>query len=158
MAGQTSINNNARVADFGPGNYRSKVANSTKTASFTVDPLGDETTYVLDAAAGLTVTLPAATGSGAHYSFHVKTTITSNNYTFTPAGTDAYVGYSHAAATDASGATKGFATSAATTINLNGTTKMGIAGDYVELRDIGLGLWAVRILGTATGTLATPFA
>ena len=40
---------------------------------------------------------------------------------------------------------------------MNGSTTGGIAGDIVELEDIATNLWSVKVLGSATGTEATPF-
>jgi hypothetical protein len=43
------------------------------------------------------------------------------------------------------------------TITLNGTTTGGIKGDRVEIEDIATNLYYVRVVGSATGTEATPF-
>ncbi|MCA9687878.1 MAG: hypothetical protein KC457_37315, partial [Myxococcales bacterium] len=43
------------------------------------------------------------------------------------------------------------------TITFNGSTTGGIKGATVELQDVASNLWAVRVVGAATGTEATPF-
>jgi hypothetical protein len=66
--GVTSLNTSARVKDAGPGPYGTSGGRlSTLTASTTLDDSYDDKTVLLDALAGLTVTLPTATGSGWKY-------------------------------------------------------------------------------------------
>ena len=48
-------------------------------------------------------------------------------------------------------------TSTSDTITMNGSTKGGIVGDLIELIDADSGFWQVRVIGSATGTEATPF-
>ena len=43
------------------------------------------------------------------------------------------------------------------TITMNGSTKGGILGDWIELVDADSGFWQVRVMGSATGIEATPF-
>lgn len=120
----------------------------------------DGRTLLLDNAAGATVTLPAAKGTGNRFRFLVKTTVTSNGYIVKVANsTDAFIGFSEIVSDDAGAPVKGFIASALSddTITLNGTTTGGYAGDYVEVEDIASGVFAVRVLGKATGTEATPF-
>lgn len=112
-------------------------------------------------AAGLTVTLPLAKGTGSVYKFFVGTSVTSNNYIIkVGASSDimsgrAYIcqdgGNSIIATETATGG------SASDTITLNGTTTGGLVGDMVELVDVGVGVWYVAVHMTATGTEATPF-
>jgi hypothetical protein len=40
---------------------------------------------------------------------------------------------------------------------MDGSTKGGIKGDRVILKDVAAGLWSVTVIGSATGTEATPF-
>jgi len=49
------------------------------------------------------------------------------------------------------------ATSADDTISLNGTTKGGVVGDRIILRDVKSGFWSVNGFTAPTGTTATPF-
>ena len=43
------------------------------------------------------------------------------------------------------------------TITMDGSTTGGIKGDVVELVDVAADLWLVRVIGSATGSEATPF-
>jgi len=110
-------------------------------------------------AAGATVTLPASTGSGDRYRFHVHTTITSNSAKIQVANsTDVMQGVVVSATDGASNLVVAYETaSTSDTITLNGTTTGGVKGDYIELEDVATGFW--RVLGhtSSTGTVATPF-
>lgn len=115
-------------------------------------------TVVLDRAAGQTVTLPVATGSGNFYRFFVATTITSNSTIIrvaTAAGTMAGVAI---VANDTDASASIFETAAdSDTITFNGTSTGGVRGATVELQDVSANLWSVRVVGAATGSEATPF-
>ena len=115
-------------------------------------------TILANAAAGMTLTLPAATGTGNTYSVIVQTTVTSNNLIIQAASaSDVMTGVALMAA-DGGDTVVGFETAADTdTITMNGTTKGGIKGDKIVLQDIATGLWHVAITGSATGTEATMF-
>lgn len=107
-------------------------------------------------AAGATVTLPASTGSGDRYRFHVHTTVTSNSDKIQVANaTDVMQGMIYSAVTTTSAPWQTASTS--DTITLNGTTTGGIKGDYIELEDFASGFWRVFGTTTSTGTQATPF-
>jgi hypothetical protein len=105
----------------------------------------------------VTVTLPAATGTGAIMDFTVGVVNTSNYVIKVADASDTIDGVilSHSSAL----APIGYETAAdSDTITLNGTTTGGAAiGDWIELSDISLNQWAVRGLTTANGTEATPF-
>lgn len=114
----------------------------------------------LNKADGQTVTLPAATGTGASFKFYIGTTVTSVGTIIKVAaspGTDIMQGVAIVANdTDASASI--FETGAtADTITLNGTTTGGIKGDMVELIDVATGEYWVRVTASATSAEATPF-
>lgn len=115
----------------------------------------------LNRAAGIAVTLPAATGTGDVYTLHVGTTFTGAStvkVNATP-GTDVMQGTAILFA-DAGDTTVGFATAAtADTIDLLGTGNStgGIFGATIELVDSASGTWSVRYVSDAAGTEATPF-
>lgn len=115
-------------------------------------------TILLDRAAGVTCTLPAATGSGNTYMFFVKTTVTSNSDIIKVAdSTDVMSGLA-LSFQDGGNTTVGFETAADTdTITLDGSTTGGIAGGQITLQDVATNLWRVNIVQSATGTEATPF-
>lgn len=109
----------------------------------------------LSRAAGITVTLPAATGSNAVYTFEVATTVTSNSYKIQVANsTDVMNGLSSVGGT--TGAV--FSTlPASDTITMNGSTTGGLAGSYVQVTDIASGVFLVQASLVGSGTPATPF-
>lgn len=113
------------------------------------------TTVRLSAAAGLTVTMPAATGSGDKYCFKVVTSVTSNSYVIAAAGTDILAGVV-AIATDVAGVTCP-TTATSDKITMNGGTTGGLAGSSVELEDSASGVWIVTGSLISTSTEATPF-
>lgn len=130
----------------------------TITASTTLDARHAGTTLVVKAAAGLTLTLPAATGTGREYTIEIGTTVTSNNVIVQVANaTDVMVGKAVLAQDSADTSVEFETASTSDTITLNGTTKGGIDGDKITLKDIESGVWSVLMEGSATGTEATPF-
>jgi predicted RecA/RadA family phage recombinase len=115
---------------------------------------------LLDRAAGVTVTLPAASGSGSVYEFIVKTTFSGGSGVIKVANSsDAFIGFSLIVSDDAGAPAKGYIASPASddTITLNGTTTGGYVGDKVVIRDIAANVFSVEVRGKATGTEATPF-
>lgn len=112
---------------------------------------------VLDRAAGITATLPAATGTGHSYTFFVKTTFTGSGIIKVANSTDVMTGFA-SLHQDAADTVATFDTAATSdTITLNGTTTGGLLGSQVELVDLAAGLWGVRVETSATGIEATPF-
>jgi hypothetical protein len=109
----------------------------------------------LSRAAGIVVTLPAATGSNAVYKFVVATTVTSNNYIIKVANsTDTFNGLSSVGG----GTASVFGTlPASDTITMNGSTTGGLAGSYVEITDIAAGDYIVNAALVGSGSPATPF-
>jgi hypothetical protein len=108
----------------------------------------------------LTVTLPAATGSGAIFRFVVSVVNTSNYVIQVADATDTIDGN---IMTNSTGDTPDLAQpwlagASDDTITLNGTTTGGASiGDWIELIDIASNQWAVRGVTTSSGTEATPF-
>jgi hypothetical protein len=131
--------------------------NSTVTASTLTVTAADYNgqTINLSRAAGITVTLPAATGSNAVYKFVISTTVTSNSYKIQVANaTDVMNGSAAVSGTTSSV----FGTlPASDTLTMNGSTQGGIAGSYVEVTDIASGIFLVSAALVGSGTPATPF-
>ena len=123
----------------------------------------DEATHegrivTLNRAAGVTVTLPAATGPGGRYGFFVGTTVTSNADIIKVADADdTMVGFLSQFADGGATANHYEAAGTDDTISLDGSTKGGIKGDVIHLTDIAANLWLVEGKVSATGTEATPF-
>jgi hypothetical protein len=119
----------------------------------------DGKTILLDTAAGSTVTLPAASGSGARFRFVIKTVATSNSHIIKVANaSDAINGIIYTLSDDTA-AVKGFAAAATDdTITLNRTTTGSVSkGEFIEIEDIATNVFAVRGFTQSTGTEATPF-
>ena len=110
------------------------------------------------AAAGMTLTLPASDGKGSRFTIRTKTTVTSNNLIVAVANaTDVMTGYALISQDSADTAVMFETAATSDTITMNGSTKGGIVGDLIELIDADSGFWQVRVIGSATGTEATPF-
>lgn len=114
----------------------------------------------LDTAAGSTVTLPAATGSGARFTVVVKTLATSNSHKIQVANaTDVMRGVVHSVDSDSSDVVAPFgATPTSDTITLNRSTTGSVQiGEAFEFIDTAAGFWSVSGWYAATGSPATPF-
>lgn len=115
-------------------------------------------TIIANRAAGITLTLPAASGTGTKFRIAVGTTVTSNNLIVQVANSSDIMTGTAVMCADGGDTTVGFETGASDdTITMNGSTKGGIKGDIVELEDIATNTWLVRVTGSATGTEVTPF-
>jgi len=128
------------------------------TASATLTRADADTVLTVNAAAGLTLTLPAAAGLGDTYEIVVGTTITSNNLVIQVANASDVMTGLCMIAQDAADTIVAFETAATSdTITMNGTTKGGIKGDRIIMKDVAANLWSVNIVASGTGTEATPF-
>lgn len=136
--------------------YSSRIVNITAATTLTQE-LHDGAMLIVDSAAGIAITLPAALGTGAVYRFWCKTTVTSSSTTIKVANTtDSFLG-NIIALQDGGNTLLGFEIVAADdTLTWNGTTTGGVAGDWVEIQDVASGLFRVLCLQSATGTEATP--
>lgn len=116
---------------------------------------------VLQSTGGLTITPPAATGTGNIYNFAVGTTISGGSVTIDfKAGNASDLIYGTAYQfKSGTGLAEYSAGTNSNEIILNGTTTGGIIGDYISIQDIGTHQWQILDFSTqATGTVATPFA
>ena len=106
----------------------------------------------------VTLTLPAATGSGNIYRFIVSVVNTSNYVIKVADATDTIAG-SVILHQDSADTVVSFNTAATSdTITLNGTTTGGVSiGDELTLTDIATNQYVVKGVLTASGTEATPF-
>jgi len=118
----------------------------------------DQKIIVLNRAAGVTVTLPAATGSGAVFRFTVGTAVTSNSDIIKVADASDVIQGVLTVSDLADGSAVSFGTVAASdTITLNGTTTGGRLGGMITLTDIATDLYTVTGATVGNGTEATPF-
>lgn len=131
---------------------------SSLTASRTITRSDAGRINVINAAAGLTLTLPAAAGLGDTYKFVIGTTVTSNDVIIQVANADDTMTGLAISAADGGNSVNGWETAATSdTITLDGSTTGGILGDYIELIDCAENVWSVRVMSSSTGTEATPF-
>lgn len=134
-----------------------RVVNCTAATLALTELAHDGKIVTLNKADGQAVTLPAASGSGAKFTIIIGTTITSVGTTIKVVGNDIMTGTCIQLA-DGGATMNGFETAAdSDTISLDGSTTGGIKGDRIELMDIAADTWAVSIVGSATGSEATPF-
>lgn len=120
----------------------------------------DGKTINLDTLTGSTVTLPAATGSGARFRFVISVLATSNSHVIiTSPLTDFMQGIIMTMSDDAGAPVKAYAGQATTnTITLNRTTTGCVSlGEVIEVDDFAAGMWQVFGFTSSTGTEATPF-
>lgn len=135
----------------------SRIVNATASTLTVTKLLHDNRIVTLNRAAGIAVTLPAATGSGNWFRFFVRTTVTSNTTTIKVVGDDTMSGLALSAA-DSGASVNGWETASDTdTITFDGTTTGGILGDFVELIDVAADKWMVRVQSSSTGSESTPF-
>jgi hypothetical protein len=116
-----------------------------------------ERVVTLSVTTGQAVTLPAATGSGARLLFVLTASVASNSTTIKVTGNDTMTGTALMAQDSADTAVMFETAADSDTISFNGSTTGGIKGDSVELIDVAADLWWVRIVGSGTGSEATPF-
>jgi len=109
----------------------------------------------LNALAGLTVTLPLATGSGEWFDIYVTTTVTSNSYIIITSGSDVLNG-AVALSSDIAGVSiRAAATD--TTLTMSGSTTGGVVGTYVRCRDVASAVWNITGTLVSSGAEADPF-
>lgn len=148
----------ARTHFSEPPLYGSGVVNCTASTLAVTKELHSNKYVTLNRAAGIAVTMPAASGSGNAYSFFLGTAVTSNSTTIKVANASDTMRGNAIVGQDAADTAVLFEAGAtADTITFNGSTTGGLVGDYVELVDIAANMWFVRVVAAATGAEATPF-
>ena len=111
---------------------------------------------LLNRAAGVTATLPAATGSGARYEFILLADASGDQIIEVASASDTMMGIAYLG-NDSAGASCFYTADTSDTITLNGTTKGGLKGARVLVDDVANGVFAVMVYSEASGTEATPF-
>lgn len=112
----------------------------------------------ISSAAPIAVTLPQATGTGNRYRFNVRVAATATAHTIKVANaTDVMSGIVYCLTTSTDNVIGYKTTATDDTISLNGTTKGGVVGDWIEIIDIKTGFFQVMASTAPTGTTATPF-
>jgi len=149
------------------------LANGTNTVTLDVASYAGKTIRTNDAT--LIITLPTINATanpvtsgpgqdpstsnnvGTSYTFVIETAATA--VAIKTDGTDKFVGSILMVATDAAGATTGYAPAAANdVINLNGTTTGGAAGSVVTVTVVAANKYMVTGTLLGSGVVATPFA
>lgn len=110
---------------------------------------------VFNRAAGVTATLPAATGSGNRYEF-IGAIDATGNQIIQVTGNDTMAGVAYLG-NDSAGASCFYTAATSDTITLDGSTTGGLKGWRVICDDIAADTWAVLVMSEASGTEATPF-
>jgi hypothetical protein len=110
---------------------------------------------VMNRAAGITATLPAATGSGNRYEF-IGAVDASGDQIIQVTGDDTMAGVAYLG-NDSAGASCFYTADTSDTITLDGSTTGGLKGWRVVCDDIAADTWAVTVMSEASGTEATPF-
>lgn len=148
----------ALSCQFVPGMAGTTAAVTAATLAVTAADSGK--TYVLNRAAGIAVTLPAA-AAGLVYRFLVLTTFTGAASIKSVSGADVMIGHALMGNNSDNTVVDWPAVAASTfdTIDMFGTSNStgGIEGQEVEIRGMAANRWFVSIRGDAAGTEATPF-
>lgn len=148
-----------RAGISNPSDLDTKPVNCTASA-LTLDKATHAGRVVtLNRAAGIAVTLPAATGSGDVYTLFVGTTFTGASTVKVANASDSMLGTAVLFA-DGGATVVGFAAAANDdTIDMLGTSNStgGLVGEWITLTDVAANLWGVQIVSDAGGTEATPF-
>jgi hypothetical protein len=110
---------------------------------------------VFNRAAGVTATLPEATGSGNRYEF-IGAIDATGDQIIQVTGNDTMAGVAYLG-NDSAGASCFYTADTSDTITLNGDTKGGLKGWRVICDDIAADTWSVLVMSEASGTEATPF-
>jgi hypothetical protein len=111
---------------------------------------------VMNRAAGITATLPEATGSGNRYEFIGLADASGSQIIKVADNTDVMMGVAYLG-NDSAGASCFYTADTSDTITLDGSTRGGLKGWRVVLDDIAANTWAVMVMSEASGTEATPF-
>lgn len=136
-------------------------------ATLTLDPtIHDNKLVVVNRAAGATITLPAATGSGARFQIAIGLLVTSTNIILQVANANDYMrGFAFVKTDDSAVSASTFPTAntgtlatESDTLTWNRTTSgTCVVGDYIEVIDIAANVWAIETENNASGTEVTPF-
>lgn len=135
------------------------ISGSGATASLSEADSGS--LVLMDRAAGIVFTLPAACKIGTKYEFIASASVTSNAYkVITGAGTELLIGTLASVDTDTSDAMAGFSGNGSThvAVSANGTTTGGLIGSKWIFEKISSTQWQVSGTNRGSGVVATPFA
>jgi len=130
---------------------------ASQAATQTITPSESGSGFLLDRAAGIVYTLPAA-AAGLEYYFFCTVDLTSNVYDIDAATGDFFLGSLNGAIEGAATGEVHFADGTADlTISMNKTTTGGLIGSYIHIKAISGVIWHVDGVLSCTATPATPF-
>lgn len=135
------------------------ISGSGATASLSESNSGS--LVLMDRAAGIVFTLPAACNIGTKYEFIATVSVTSNAYkVITGAGTELLIGTLASVDSDTSDAMAGFSGNGSThvAVSANGTTTGGLIGSKWVFEKVSTTQWQVSGTNRGSGVVATPFA
>jgi len=149
------------VTSGGAATVRPAATTSGAVASITAStyaPAAQEsgTTFLLNRAAGIVVTLPEA-AVGLNFRFVVGTSVTSNADSIDCASGDFLLGVVNLGAEDGAADAFGGDGAADLSLDMNGGTTGGLVGSEVEVTAVSASQWVIRGSLLGTGTVATPF-
>lgn len=111
---------------------------------------------IFNRAAGVTATLPEATGSGNRYEFIGLVDASGSQIIRVGDNTDVMMGVAYLG-NDSAGASCFYTADTSDTITMDGSTRGGLKGWRVVCDDIAANTWAVVVMSEASGAEATPF-
>ena len=115
----------------------------------------DGKVIVVNSAAPIAVTIPAATGSGAKYAFKIGVAATATGHTLTT--TSVIEGVALGLTTSSDNVVGWSTTATDKVVTINGTTKGGLPGDLIEYIDAESGVYQINAVLRQTGSVVTPF-
>ena len=132
---------------------------SLTAATKSVTALENGTTFLLNKADGITVTLPSPV-VGLKYKFVVQTAVTSNDYGMDTDGASTFLAGSINQIIAASATSEGQVADGTSivSLNMNGSTTGGLVGSWHTVEAISSTVWWVDGIHVGSGTLATGFA
>jgi hypothetical protein len=146
-------------------NYPNTAVLAGSAATLAVATTQAGRTTVLNRAAGIAVTLPAASGTGNIYRYVVGIALSAASHVIQVANASDYMRGVIMSKDDGTTssviawgtANTGTVGTESDTVTLDGSTKGGNVGDYIEFEDIAANVWSVRGMTRSSGVEATPF-
>jgi len=141
-----------RIADVS-----GRIVTCTAETLVVTEALHEGRIILLSRAAGVTATLPEATGSGGKYTFKVGVVPTSNAHVIAAKTTDTMSGFVFTVGDDATALAGWLVDGTDDKLSLDGTTTGGLTiGDTIVCIDAQDAVWHIEGHTTSSGTEATP--
>lgn len=127
------------------------------SATALTNALHNRKTLVSTNTTGVAITLPAATGSGDVYELNFGATIASGSQTLVVTGNDTFFGTVLTLDGDGVPANAWSPVAGDNRMTFDGSTRGGVKGDRIMVKDIALDVWQVSGTLQESATEATPF-